>query len=48
MKKIKLTKSKYALVDNEDYPYLNRFNWVYANGHASMQVSGHNIYMEFL
>jgi len=34
VKKIKLTKNKYVLVDAEDFDYLNQWKWCYDNNYA--------------
>lgn len=44
MKKIPLTKGKFAIVDDEDYPYLSRFDW-YANKKKDIEYAITGIYM---
>ena len=40
MKKIKLTKGKYAIVDDEDYESLSKFQWhISGTGYAARQLS---------
>ena len=41
MKKIKLTKGKFALVDNKDFDWLNQWTWcLNSNGYAVRDVGG--------
>lgn len=50
MRKIPLTKGKFALVDDEDYHYLSRFNWCFVNTktgiYAMISIGRKSIYMQ--
>lgn len=43
MKELKLTKGKYALVDDEDFEKLNNYSWhILRNGYAMARIKGTN------
>lgn len=41
MKRIKLTHSKFALVNNEDYKYLNQWKWRALKGYTTFYAARH-------
>lgn len=44
MKKIKLTKNKYAIIDRDDYNLVNTFRWHFSNGYALKNKTKDNKY----
>jgi hypothetical protein len=47
-KEIKLTQGKTAIVDAEDFDFLNQFKWYYHNGYARAKIGGKQILMHRL
>ncbi len=48
MKKIPLTQGKFALVDDEDFEYLNQWKWKFLSGYAARKKGKKTIYMHRL
>lgn len=46
MKKILLTRGKIAIVDDEDFSYLNRFNWNYYPGESSIEHASYSLHVK--
>ena len=45
---LKLTKDKYAIVDDSDFDWLNQWRWYYTHGYAARDTADGRIYMHRL